>query len=289
MPYSMTGFSKIEMDSTEGKIYGEARSLNSRYLELNLKLPRIDSAVELRLREMVRRYVNRGKVDITLKWERPPGFSAIPKMNEENVGQYVELIAQIKERFGISGSPTVENVLNFRDVISYEEGNGLSEAVISEIFENLLVKLNEERAREGALIYKDLMDRIAVIEQNLSEIEELRPLSFKIHEERLKEKVLEATRNANLDEVRVLQELVVYMERLDIAEETVRLRGHIGNFRKTLESKDPVGRKLDFIIQEMVRETNTIGSKANDLAISERVIQIKVEVEKMREQVQNTE
>ncbi len=106
MPYSMTGFSKVEMDTPEGKIYGEARSLNSRYLEINVKFPKIDYAVELRLREMARHYINRGKVDITFKWERAPGFLAAPKINEENVRQYVNIIQQIKKTFRSSPRPS---------------------------------------------------------------------------------------------------------------------------------------------------------------------------------------
>lgn len=289
MAYSMTGFSKVERESKEGRIYGEARALNSRYFELNIRLPKIDYASEQRLRDMVKQYVNRGKVDITIKWERMGGLSATPKINDDSVAQYVGLIRQIKKGFNLRGEPTIENILNFRDVVSYEEDNGLSEILLTEVFADLLLRLNEERAKEGELILQDLLKRVETIEMNAQAIEERRPVAFKLHEEKLKEKLIEAVRGAGIDEVRVLQELVVYMERLDISEEVVRLRGHIGNFRKTLQSLEPIGRKLDFIIQEMVRETNTIGSKANDLTISERVIQIKVEIEKMREQVQNVE
>jgi len=156
-------------------------------------------------------------------------------------------------------------------------------------FENLLKKLNEERTKEGEVIEKDLLDRLERITSNLSEIEGRWPLIVKTHEEKLKEKIIEITKSSSVDEIRVLQELAIYMERLDISEEIVRLKGHIDNFKDTLNSIDSVGRKLDFIIQEMVRETNTIGSKSNDLYINERVIQIKVEIEKMREQVQNVE
>jgi len=153
----------------------------------------------------------------------------------------------------------------------------------------LLKKLNAERTKEGKVIHKDLKERIKRVNNNLTEIETRWPLTIKAHGEKLKEKMLEITRSASIDEVRVLQELAIYMERLDIAEEISRLRGHIENFKSTLSSSEAVGRKLDFIIQEMVRETNTIGSKSNDLYINERVVQMKVEIEKMREQSQNVE
>ena len=173
--------------------------------------------------------------------------------------------------------------------MSYEENNNIPEDSLIRSFEDLLKKLNEERTKEGKLIQKDLKERLKKIMNNLSEIEGRWPLTIKVHEEKLKEKMIEVTKSTSIDEVRVLQELAIYMERLDIAEEIMRLKGHVENFKGTLRSPDAVGRKLDFIIQEMVREANTIGSKSNDLYINERVVQIKVEIEKMREQAQNVE
>jgi uncharacterized protein (TIGR00255 family) len=289
MTKSMTGFAKAEFESPEGKLYGEARSLNSRYLEISLKLPRTDYTHEQKLREVVKRYISRGKIDITIKWERAGGQSIAPKMNEVNVKQYVEIIKGLKAAFGLKGNPTIENILGFRDILTYEEANSLMEDTLSALFESLLKNMNEERSREGDLIMKDFILRLSAIRANLEEIEKRQPLTFKAHEEKLKEKILEVTRAMSIDEIRVLQELAIFMERLDISEEITRLKGHIENFAKTIEADEPIGRKLDFIVQEMVRETNTIGSKSNDLYTNERVIRIKVEIEKMREQVQNVE
>jgi uncharacterized protein (TIGR00255 family) len=289
MPKSMTGFSKIEMEYAEGKISGEVRALNNRYLEISIKLPKIDYSYEQRLRELVKQHVKRGKVDITIKWERSSGEYNAPKINENTVKQYMDIIKILKDVFGLKGDLTLDTVLNFRDIVVYEENNNISEDTLMLSFENLLKKLNEERTKEGEVIEKDLLDRLERITSNLSEIEGRWPLIVKTHEEKLKEKIIEITKSSSVDEIRVLQELAIYMERLDISEEIVRLKGHIDNFKDTLNSIDSVGRKLDFIIQEMVRETNTIGSKSNDLYINERVIQIKVEIEKMREQVQNVE
>jgi uncharacterized protein (TIGR00255 family) len=289
MPKSMTGFAKVEMECTEGKLYGEARALNNRYLEISIKLPKIDYTSEQKLRELVKTYVKRGKVDITIKWDRLINNSGTPKINENIVKQYISLIESLTHDYGIKGELTVENILAFKDIISYEENNNLAEDMLSLAFENLLKKLDEERTREGIMIYADLLKRLDEIASNIQEIESRQPLTAKTHEEKLREKMLEVTRCSTIDEVRVLQELAIYMERLDITEEIVRLTGHLGNFRETLCSSDSMGRKLDFIIQEMVRETNTIGSKSNDLSINERVIKIKVEIEKMGEQVQNVE
>jgi uncharacterized protein (TIGR00255 family) len=289
MPKSMTGFAKVETECAEGKLYGEARALNNRYLEISIKLPKIDYTTEQKLRELVKSFVKRGKVDITIKWDRPFNNSGTPKINETAVRQYLALIEILKQDYGLKGDLTIENILTFKDIVAYEENNTLTEDILFVSFEALLKRLDEERAKEGAMINDDLLKRLDEIASNIEEIEARHPFTAKAHEEKLREKMLEVTQCSTIDEVRVLQELAIYMERLDITEEIVRLKGHLGNFRETLCSCDSVGRKLDFIIQEMVRETNTIGSKSNDLSINEKVIKIKVEIEKMREQAQNVE
>lgn len=289
MPKSMTGFAKLEAESPEGKLYGEARALNNRYLEISIKLPKADYLYEQKLRELVKRYIKRGKVDVTIKWERTNEQSGIQKINENVLAQYVEMIKTLKEKYAIKGDLTVDNVFSFKDIFSYEENNNINEDILMQSFEKLIVQLNQEREREGNLVRQDLTARADAIVCNIAAIEEQWPQTIRMHEDRLRERIIETAKTASIDETRILQELAVYMERLDIAEEIVRLKGHIANFMDTLASDEPVGRKLDFIIQEMVRETNTIGSKANDLFINERVIQVKVEIEKMREQVQNVE
>jgi uncharacterized protein (TIGR00255 family) len=289
MPKSMTGFAKVEIECTEGKLYGEARALNNRYLEISIKLPKIDYTSEQKLRDLVKTYAKRGKVDITIKWDKPFNNAGTPKINETVAKQYIVLIETLKQDYGLKGDLTIENILAFKDIIAYEENNNLTEDVLFIPFENLLKRLDEERSREGAMISDDLLKRLDEITSNIHEIEVRRPLTIKAHEEKLREKMLEITQCSSIDEVRVLQELAIYIEKLDITEEIVRLKGHLANFRETLYSLDSMGRKLDFIIQEMVRETNTIGSKSNDLFINELVIKIKVEIEKMREQVQNVE
>ncbi|HOE15813.1 MAG TPA: YicC family protein [Syntrophorhabdaceae bacterium] len=289
MPKSMTGFAKLETESTDGKLYGEARALNSRYLEISIKLPRADFLHEQKLRELVKRHIKRGKVDITIKWERPNEQAGAQKINENVLAQYVETAKTLKEKYALKGDLTIDNIFSFKDIFSYEENNNINEDMLMQSFEKLIAQLNQEREKEGDLIKKDLMARADAIVSNVAAIEERWPLTIKMLENRLRERITEIITSSSVDETRVLQELAIYMERLDIAEEIVRLKGHIENFSDTLSSDDPIGRKLDFIIQEMVRESNTIGSKANDLFINERIIQIKVEIEKMREQVQNVE
>ncbi|MCK9227076.1 MAG: YicC family protein [Syntrophorhabdaceae bacterium] len=289
MPNSMTGFARIEKEFPEGKIICEVRSLNSRYLEMNIRLPRTDYASEQKLRELVKKNIKRGKIDISIKWEKAIEDTTIPRINENIVRQYAAMAGNFKEKHGIKGDLTVDAVFGLKDVFVYEENHTLSEDMLTEICRDLLDALNEERAREGIYIAGDLTGRMAMIGSTVIEIEAGWPDVIRAHEEKLRAKINEVTQSAAIDEARILQELAIYMERLDISEEIVRLRGHLDNFRATLSSEDAIGRKLDFIIQEMVRETNTIGSKSNDLYINERVIRIKVEIEKMREQVQNLE
>ena len=285
----MTGFARVEKEYGEGKLSGETRSLNSRYLEISIKLPRIDFFYEQKLRELVKKRVKRGKIDISMKWEKTSDQISIPKINENTIKQYAETIKVLKKSYRLKGYLTVDNIFNLRDVFIYEENNNITEEKLVNCVETLMTELNSERDKEGQLIQQDLITRIAIIVSGLSEIEARWPATIKTHEEKLKEKIMEVTKSITIDETRVLQEVAIYMERLDISEEIQRLKGHIDNFKTTLDAADSIGRKLDFIIQEMVRETNTIGSKSNDLYINERVILIKVEIEKIREQVQNVE
>lgn len=288
MPKSMTGFARIEQEGDEGKLYAEARSLNSRYLEVSLRLPRNILGQEQRLREIARRRIKRGRLDVLVKWDRiDQGFGS-PKVNEEAVKWYVDLAQHLKDIYGLKGDMTVENMMNMKDIVVFEESQVPEDLLIS-TFEALLTKLNEERTKEGALIEADFLGRLQNIGMLADQIEKRWPEIIARHAQILREKIMEVVAGPTVDEARILQEMALYMERVDIAEEIVRLNGHLKNFRDTLESPEEVGRKLDFIIQEMVRETNTIGSKSNDLYISERVVQIKVEIEKMREQAQNVE
>lgn len=284
----MTGFARIEQESSEGKLYAEARSLNSRYLEVSLRLPRNILGQEQRLREIARRRIKRGRLDVLVRWDRVDQGFGSPKVNEEAIKWYVDLSRHLKDDYGLKGDMTVENMMNMKDIVVYEESQVPEDLLVS-TFELLLTKLNEERSKEGAMIKTDLLGRVEKIETLADQIEKRWPEIITKHAQILREKVMEVVAGPSVDEGRILQEMTLYMERLDIAEEIVRLKGHLKNFRDTLESTEEVGRKLDFIMQEMGRETNTIGSKSNDLYISERVVQIKVETEKMREQAQNVE
>lgn len=284
---SMTGFAKIEREVKEGRLIGEARSLNNRYLEVNIKIPKSDYSLEQKLRELVKKYLRRGKVDISFKLERSVDSHLKVKINEEVVAQYISLVKEIKKRFKLRNSLSLEALLSFKDVIQYEELSPLSEESIFEAFEEILKELDRERRKEGSMIEKELTERLDEMVRILREIEEHVPDAMLSWRERLRGKLREL--KETVEEEKLLKEAIFYMEKFDISEEISRLKSHIENFRLSLREDLPLGRKLEFISQEMLREANTMGSKSPDYFVSERVVLLKLEIERIREQIQNVE
>lgn len=284
---SMTGFAKIEREVKGGRLIGEARSLNNRYLEVNIKIPKSDYSLEQKLRELVKKYLRRGKVDISFKLERSTDSHLKVKMNEEVVAQYISLVKEIKKRFKLRNSLSLEALLSFKDVIQYEELSPLSEESIFEAFEEILKELDRERRKEGSMIEKELTERLDEMVRILREIEEHVPDAMLSWRERLRGKLREL--KETVEEEKLLKEAIFYMEKFDISEEISRLKSHIENFRLSLREDLPLGRKLEFISQEMLREANTMGSKSPDYFVSERAVLLKLEIERIREQIQNVE
>lgn len=284
---SMTGFAKIEREVREGRLIGEARSLNNRYLEVNIKIPKSDYSLEQKLRELVKKYLRRGRVDISFKLERSTDSHLKVKINEEVVAQYISLVKEIKKRFKLRNSLSLEALLSFKDVIQYEELSPLSEESIFEAFEEILKELDRERRKEGSMIEKELTERLDEMVRILREIEEHVPDAMLSWKERLRGKLKEL--KETVEEEKLMKEAIFYMEKFDISEEISRLKSHIQNFRLSLREDLPLGRKLEFISQEMLREANTMGSKSPDYFVSERVVLLKVEIERIREQIQNVE
>lgn len=284
---SMTGFAKIEREVKEGRLIGEARSLNNRYLEVNIKIPKSDYSLEQKLRELVKKYLRRGKVDISFKLERSTDSHLKVKINEEVVAQYISLVKEIKKRFKLRNSLSLEALLSFKDVIQYEELSPLSEESIFEAFEEILKELDRERRKEGSMIEKELTERLDEMVRILREIEEHVPDAMLSWRERLRGKLREL--KETVEEEKLLKEAIFYMEKFDISEEISRLKSHIENFRLSLREDLPLGRKLEFISQEMLREANTMGSKSPDYFVSERAVLLKLEIERIREQIQNVE
>ena len=284
---SMTGFSRVEMERNGRKMFLEARSLNSRFLEVNIRIPKLDYMVEKELRDLVKGYVRRGRVEISLRSEKASPPAGLPRINEDVLRSYLEMARVLRETYGIEGTLRLEHLLSLKDILVYEEEEVLEDTWLFDGFRRLLEALDMERIKEGRVIERGLKERLERIDRLLKEIEERSHVSPREFGERLKEKIIRLV--GTVDEARCLQEVCLFMERVDIAEEISRLKGHLANFRGTVEEPSCSGRKLDFIVQEMLREANTIAAKSQDLFINERVVEIKVEIEKMREEVQNVE
>lgn len=286
---SMTGFARVEKECPEGRLVGEARALNSRYLEINIKLPKTDYIYEQRLRELARGCFKRGKIDISIRWEGSQGEANLIKVNDSLVRQYIEVARLLKDKYRIKGDLNIETILQFNGIVEPKENNNLPQDKTIDVITNLLRLLAAERIKEGKVMHKALLGHLRKLSTEVKAIEKRWPLIIDNHEERLMERVKKAVKDHSIEETRIVQEVAIYMERLDISEEITRLKGHLQNFKDTMRLDDAVGRRLDFIIQEMVREVNTIGSKSCDLETNKRVVQIKTEIEKMREQIQNVE
>ena len=289
---SMTGYGEASRGTPFGKIRVQIRSLNHRFLDLVLRLPPGFMALEPRFREVIKGCIRRGRVDLYLKIERNEGASPLRARVDWGLARsYLEGMRELKERFDLRGEVDLPLLLSFREVLSPEEEELGEEELWREILpvlEEALRRLDESRKREGEALREDLLERLKVIGGHLQGIEERAPFVVEEYRRRLSSKVKELL-DGELDEGRLAQEVTLFASRADITEEVVRIRSHLEQFRERLGEGGPVGKALDFLIQEMVREANTIASKSSDLPITRHVLAIKEEVEKLREQVQNIE
>ena len=289
---SMTGYGEASRGTPFGKIRVQIRSLNHRFLDLVLRLPPGFMALEPRFREVLKRQIRRGRVDLYLKIERNEGASPLrARVDWELARSYLERLKELKERFDLGGEVDLPLLLSFREILSPEEEEPAEEELWKEtlpVLEEALRRLDESRRREGEALREDLLGRLELIGEHVQGIEERAPFVVEEYRRRLSSKVKELLEE-ELDEGRLAQEVALFASRADITEEVVRIRSHLEQFRERLGEGGLVGKALDFLIQEMVREANTIASKANDLPITRHVLAIKEEVEKLREQVQNIE
>jgi len=290
---SMTGYGKAE-STIDGRTYTvETRSLNHRYLEVVLRLPGPISSLETTIKRKIGSCFSRGRIEVAIRLDTV-SEEAINKyeLNLPLLQNYYKLLQQIRQELGIQGEITLDNLTGFRDIfVSSEE-----EPQLERINQNVDIVLSEAmalltamRQKEGELLLADLEERVNNIEILLLYIEKRVPLAIRNSKFRLMERIRELTEGIDIDETRLNQEIAIMADKSDISEEIVRLSSHLHQFREMLESDDAIGRKMDFLIQEMNREANTIGSKTGDLDISRNVIEIKSEISKLREQVQNIE
>ena len=289
---SMTGFGRYETVTDEYRIAVEIKSVNHRYCDLNIKLPKKFNEIENTLRMMMIEIAERGKVDVYVSYEDYAGKGTHVHYHPQIAKEYVKVAAQVAEEFELHNSLSAERLLGFADVISLEEESYDLESVFP-IVTQTLQKAGEQfiasREREGDQLYQDIKGKLAYLLTLVAQVEERSPQMLQEHRQKLLEKVQELLGDRKIDEGILATELIVYADKVCVDEETVRLRSHIDAMSETLDMQEAIGRKLDFIAQEMNREANTILSKANDKELSGIAINLKTEIEKIREQIQNIE
>ena len=289
---SMTGFGRYETVTDEYRIAVEIKSVNHRYCDLNIKLPKKFNEIENTLRMMMKEIAERGKVDVYVSYEDYAGKGTHVHYHPQIAKEYAKVAAQVAEEFELHNSLSAERLLGFADVISLEEESNDLESVFP-IVTQTLQKAGEQfiasREREGEQLYQDIKGKLAYLLTLVAQVEERSPQMLQEHRQKLLEKVQELLGDRKIDEGILATELIVYADKVCVDEETVRLRSHIDAMSETLDMQEAIGRKLDFIAQEMNREANTILSKANDKELSGIAINLKTEIEKIREQIQNIE
>lgn len=289
---SMTGFGRAEVQDKDGKFTVEIKSVNHRYLDFNIKMPKKFSFFEAAIRTTLKKYMQRGKIDVFITYEDFTKTSVALQYNGELAGQYLTYLKQIEQDFGLKNDVTVSGLARFPEVFTMEE-QPVDEKEIWCLLEKALCEAGERfalsRSIEGDNLRTDLQQKLGQMLVNVDKVEERSPQLLTEYREKLSVKVHELLSDTQLEESRIASEVIIYADKICTDEETVRLRSHIDNTIQVLNEGEGIGRKLDFIAQEMNREANTILSKANDLETSNIAIELKTEIEKVREQIQNIE
>lgn len=289
---SMTGFGRAEASDSDRKITIEMKSVNHRYFEPAMKMPKKLNIYEAGIRTILKKYINRGKVDIFVTYEDYSESKFCLKYNEELANEYMSIFNYMAEQFDIPNDITVSSLSHYPEVITMEEQSEDDDAVwhlLEKAVENACVQFVESRITEGEKLKADLLEKLDYMTGLVDEIENRSPGIIEEYRQRLEDKVAELLCDTPVDENRIATEVTIYADKICVDEETVRLRSHIESTKDELIEGGSVGRKLDFIAQEMNREANTILSKANDLETSNCAISLKTEIEKVREQIQNIE
>lgn len=289
---SMTGFGRQETVTADFKLTVEIKAVNHRYCDIGVKLPRKFNAFESNIRNIMKQYASRGKIDIFISYVDYGGQKAKVNYNDSVARGCMEAMERVSEEFGIEKSITAASLLRFPDVISLEEEN-VDESVLYPVLENTLCQAAmhflDAREKEGQQLKEDLLEKLTFIEGLVEQVEERSPQMLREYRQKITDKVTELLGETKVDEHVLATEITIYSDKVCVDEETVRLRSHVKNMRDTLSKDEAVGRKLDFVAQEMNREANTILSKANDRELSSIAIDLKTEIEKVREQIQNIE
>lgn len=289
---SMTGFGRSEIANERQKIAVEMKAVNHRYCDINVKMPKKLSIFEAGIRNLLKKYIQRGKVDVFITYEDYTENNMVLKYNEELAAEYVRVLQQMSEQFGIENDVRVSSLSRYPDVLTLEEQTVDTDelwGVLEEALHKASEQFVETRLVEGENLKNDLISKLDGMLEDVDFIEKRSPEILVEHRQRLEAKVKELLGDSTIDESRIVTETTIFADKICVDEEIVRLRSHITSTRKALLEGGSIGRKLDFIAQEMNREANTILSKANDLEVANRAINLKTEIEKVREQIQNIE
>lgn len=289
---SMTGYGSAK-GSVEGQeITVELKSVNNRYLDCSVRLPRNFLFAEDTVKQAVSAGVSRGKVDVFVSAQASQNSGTVVSVNEELARGYRDAVARIAETLGLEIGLNAFSLARFPDVLTVERrelDKDKAAAALSEITAKAVEEFNAMREREGERLRRDMLGKLETIEGLVSVVEERSPQTVKEYRERLEARLRDILADRSLDEQRVITEAAIFADRTAVDEETVRLRSHIAQFRTMLEEGSPIGRKMDFLVQEFNRESNTIGSKCSDASLAKVVVDLKSEIEKIREQLQNVE
>ena len=289
---SMTGYGSAK-GSVEGQeIAVELKSVNNRYLDCSVRLPRNFLFAEDTVKQAVSAGVSRGKVDVFVSAQASQDSGTVVSVNEELARGYRDAVAHIAETLGLESGLNAFSLARFPDVLTVERrelDKDKAAAALSEITAKAVEEFNAMREHEGERLRRDMLGKLETIEGLVSVVEERSPQTVKEYRERLEARLRDILADRSLDEQRVITEAAIFADRTAVDEETVRLRSHIAQFRTMLEEGSPIGRKMDFLVQEFNRESNTIGSKCSDASLAKVVVDLKSEIEKIREQLQNVE
>ena len=289
---SMTGFGRCEIQKESRKFTVELKSVNHRYLDVNIRMPKKLNFFETAIRTLLKSYANRGKIDIFITYEDISQAQVSVKYNAALAAEYLKYLRQMEEEFGLENDVRVSTLSRYPEVFTMEEQsedeeelwNGLKEAL-----EGAFGQFVETRKAEGENLKKDILSKLDSLEKEIVFVEERSPQIVAEYRAKLEDKMKELLADTQIEDSRIAAEVILFADKICTDEEVVRLKSHIRHMRATLEEKEGIGRKLDFIAQEMNREANTILSKANDLEVSDHAITLKTEIEKIREQIQNIE
>ena len=292
MVKSMTGYGRAREMRGGRDITVEVRSVNNRYLDCTVKMPRAYIFAEDAIKTRVQQAISRGKVDVFVTIDTSGADVAVVQVNEGLAKGYYDALTKLKEMFSLSGDITPEVLAKFPDVLTVTKAEEDVEAIAADIcavLEEALTAYNAMRTVEGEKLSQDVSSRVDTIEATVGRVEAQSPQTVEAYRQRLEAKMQEVLQSTTIDESRIITEAAIFADKVAVDEETVRLHSHMAQLRTMLAGDIPVGRKLDFLVQEINRECNTIGSKCNDLAIAQDVVNMKAEVEKIREQIQNIE